>query len=730
MIKIEGAVESVIFYNSDNGYAVCDVSCIGDLVTMTGIMPNIAEGENIIASGSWTTHPEYGEQFKVEYIERVMPTTEIEIEKYLSSGIIPFVGKTTAKRIVECFGADALDIIENEPERLREIKGLTQNKIDAIYKAFVEQIGIRQIVMYFQQFNLSPSSAVNAYKAFGTGAITIIQNNPYVLSDQVDGISFEKSDEIAKSLGFAQNSYVRIASGIKAIMKNISYLNGHTFLPKPMVVARAMSVLDVEMGPVEDALSRLLLDKELVAEDHGDFEAIYLRLFYDAERFVAEKLINMSGLIFDIDIDYIDRLIASVEQQDKIELTENQRDAVRCVFQTAALVITGGPGTGKTTIINTIIKAMEIEHNKVMLAAPTGRAAKRMSEVCDFEAKTIHRLLEITPGTDEIGNCFAKNSDNPLDCDVLIIDEMSMVDILLMKSLLDAVSPGTRLIMVGDSDQLPSVGAGNVLKDIIDSDTIECIKLTEIFRQAEESMIVVNAHRVNNGEEPHLNDADNDFFFIHRDDPAQLPNTIADLCIRRLPEYYGFDSISQIQVLTPTRKSVFGVNSLNTVLQKCLNPPSPDKAEHITRRCVFRVGDKVMQVKNNYQLEWKRGSEKGLGVFNGDVGFVTDINNKAGKLTVLYDDKYVDYDFLLLDEVELAYAVTVHKSQGSEFDAVIMPMFATHRLLMTRNLFYTAITRAKSLVVLVGQEQVMSAYVKNDNVQRRFSGLKDKLKIY
>lgn len=730
MIKLEGTVETVIFYNSANGYAVCDVSCIGELVTMTGIMPNIAEGENIIASGSWTTHVEYGDQFKVEYIERVMPTTEAEIEKYLASGIIPYVGKATAKKIVEKFGDAALDVIENNHEKLLEIKGLTRQKVDAIYKAFVEQIGVRQIVMYLQQFGLSPSSAVKVYKVFGTGAIPIIQNNPYVLTDQIDGITFDKADEIAMSLGFEKKSFVRLSSGIKALMKHISFLNGHTFLPRYAVIAQAVEALNVEQGPVEDALSELILNGELISENHGDFDDIYLKMFYDAERFVAHRLIHMSGIVFDTDIERIDRLIDKAQMRDNIELTENQRDAVRAVFESAVLVITGGPGTGKTTIINTIINAMEIERNKVMLAAPTGRAAKRMTEVCKCEAKTIHRLLEITPGIDEVGNCFARNAENPLDCDVLIVDEMSMVDILLMKSLLEALSSGTRLIMVGDSDQLPSVGAGNVLKDIIDSDSIQCIKLTEIFRQAEESMIVVNAHRINNGQEPLLNDADNDFFFIHRDDPAQLPNTIADLCVRRLPEYYGFNSISQIQVLTPTRKSLFGVNSLNVILQNCLNPPSPDKPEHTTRRCVFRLGDKVMQIKNNYQLEWQRGNEKGVGVFNGDVGFIVDINKRDQKLTVQYDDKYVVYDFLLLDEIEPAYAITVHKSQGSEFDVVVMPMFPTHRLLMTRNLFYTAITRAKSLVVLVGQENAMASYISNNNVQRRFSGLKDKLTIF
>lgn len=584
--------------------------------------------------------------------------------------------------------------------------------------------------MFFQKYNVSPSSAVKVFKIFGTGTIPLVQNNPYILADQIDGITFDKADEIAMSLGFETKSYVRIASGIKSIIKRISFLNGHTYLPRPTIIAQAVSMLEVEQGPVEDAISQLLLSGELISENQGDYDAIYLKLFYDAEREVAEKLIRMSGVTFDIDISQIDNLIDKVESEDRIELSENQREAVRRAFQTAALVITGGPGTGKTTIINTIINAMKIEHNKVMLAAPTGRAAKRMSEVCGFEAKTIHRLLEITPGVDEVGSCFARNSENPLDCDVLIIDEMSMVDIILMKHLTDALSSRTRLIMVGDSDQLPSVGAGNVLKDIIDSDSIECIKLTEIFRQAKESMIVVNAHRVNNGEEPLLNDNDNDFFFVHRDDPMQLPNTIADLCVRRLPRYYGLDGITQIQVLTPTRKSLIGVQNLNTILQSCLNPPSPDKKEYITRRCIFRVGDKVMQIKNNYQLEWKRDAEKGLGVFNGDVGFIIDIDSRAQKMTIQFDDKIVVYDFLLLDEIELAYAITVHKSQGSEFDAVVMPMFETHRLLMTRNLFYTAITRAKSLVVLVGQEGVMAQYVNNDNVQRRFSGLKDKLKIF
>lgn len=730
MIKIEGVVESVIFYNAENSYTVCDVSCGGELITMVGIMPNIASGEKIIGHGSWTIHSEYGDQFKIDYVERLMPTDEAEIEKYLASGILPYIGKSTARNIVKVFGAESLEVIENEHQRLLQIKGLSQQKVDAIYKTYVEQIGTRELVIFLRRFGVSSSSAVKAYRQLGSGALTFIKNNPYILIDILDGISFEKVDEIAMSLGFELKSHVRLSSGIKAVLKQLTFMGGHTFIPRFMLIARAKAALDVDELDIEDVLSQLLLDKELIAESHGDFDAIYLKSYYDAECEVAEKLRIMSGTVFDVNCDDVERLIDRAQLMSDIELSESQRAAVEAIFETAALVITGGPGTGKTTIINIIINAMLLEGNKVMLAAPTGRAAKRMSEVCNFEAKTIHRLLEITPGSNEVGSSFARNAENPLDCDILIIDEMSMVDIMLMKNLLEALSSGTRLIMVGDSDQLPSVGAGNVLRDIINSDSIQCIKLTEIFRQARESMIVVNAHRVNNGEMPMFNDADNDFFLIHRDDPEQLPNTVADLCVRRLPEYYGFDGISQIQVLTPTKKSVIGVGSLNTTLQRCLNPASPSKAEYVTRRCVFRVGDKVMQVKNNYQLEWKREDEKGVGVFNGDVGFITEINHRSQYLTVVYDDKTVKYDFLLLDEIELAYAVTVHKSQGSEFEAVILPVFPTHRLLMTRNLFYTAITRARSLVVLVGREDVIAAYVNNDNVQRRFSSLKDRLTVF
>lgn len=732
MIMIDGVVESIIYENTENGYTVCDVSSAGQLITMTGYMPNLSEGERINAHGEWVMHMEYGDQFKVEYYERKMPSTESEIEKYLASGLLPGIGKATAKKIVQNFGADALEVIEKTPDLLLQIQGLTKKKVDEIYKKYTELVGIREVVIFFQRFGISPSSAVRAYKVFGEKTINVISENPYLMADKVDGITFNTADDIAEVLGFAKNSYERISCGIKFLLRQIGYLNGHTFLPRSTITSHAASKLDIDAGNVENAISEMLLREELFQINMGEYDAIYLDEYYYAEKRVAARLIEMSELVYDIDTDRINRLIEEIEQKNNIMLAEEQVEAVRCVFQNSAMVITGGPGTGKTTIIRTIIDIMERSGKRVMLTAPTGRAAKRMTEVCKKEAKTIHRLLEITPGENEVGNKFARNENNKLDCDILIVDEMSMVDLLLMDSLLAALSRGARIVMVGDSDQLPSVGAGNVLKDIIDSDSLFCIKLTEIFRQARESMIVVNAHRINHGEMPHLNDADNDFFFVTRDDPMSIPETIADLCARRLPSKYGFNGISQIQVLTPTRKSLIGVHNLNAILQDKLNPPSPEKPEYSTNKCTFRLGDKVMQIKNNYQLEWEKidGVESGLGVFNGDVGFISDINKSGQKLTVIFDDKAVEYDFMLLDELELAYAATVHKSQGSEFDAVIIPMCETHRLLMTRNLLYTAITRAKKLVVLVGQEEIIRTYINNDNIQKRFSGLKNKMQIF
>ncbi len=732
LLKIEGIVEHVIYENHENGYTVCDISSGGQLITLTGYMPNLTEGESITVHGEWVTHVEYGDQFRVECYEHNLPSTETEIEKYLASGLLPGIGKATARRIVEMFGAEALEVIEHEPDRLLAISGLTKKKVDAIYKKFVELIGVREVVMFFQQFGISPGAAFKAFQQFGSSTVNLVKENPFILAERVDGITFQTADNIATEMGLDRNSYHRVSAGISCLMKQIGYLNGHTFLPRSTVVSQTCQFLEIERGVAEETVAEMLLKEDLVLVNQGEYDALYLRLYYDAEKRVAERILQMSQLVFDVNTQEINELIEEVESETGIQLAEAQLEAVRSIFENSAVVITGGPGTGKTTIIKTMIELMERSGKRVALAAPTGRAAKRITELCGVEAKTIHRLLEITPGVNEVGMQFARNQQNTLDCDLLIVDEMSMVDILLMDSLLSAIPRGAKLVMVGDSDQLPSVGAGNVLKDIIDSEVLTCIRLTEIFRQARESMIVMNAHRINRGEMPMLNDWDNDFFLVTRDDPMSLPETIADLCARRLPKAYGLSNLSQIQVLTPTRKSIIGVTYLNTVLQEALNPPSLDKPEKISGHNTFRLGDKVMQIKNNYQMEWERvdGSEKGLGVFNGDVGFITDINNRSQKITVVFDDRMVQYDFMLLDELELAYAITVHKSQGSEFDVVVMPMFETHRVLMTRNLLYTAITRAKSLVVLVGQEEYVRLFVENDNTQKRFSGLKNKLEIF
>lgn len=731
LLRLSGTVEDIIFSNPSNGYSVCDLAVGGELITVTGFLPDIAEGDSISAFGGYVSHPEYGEQFKAEYYEKNLPSTESEIENYLASGMLPSIGKSTARAIVEKFGKSALSVIENDPQRLLEIKGLSQKKIDVIHKKFLEQLGVREAVMFFQSHGVSASVAARVFRVFGSESVHVAQNFPYQLIDTVDGFSFETADKIAHGLNFDKDDPKRIRAGIKYTLRREANAGGHTYLPRFTLVRRAQRLLECDAAAAEDAISELLTDGDIVLENMGEYDAIYPEEYYNAERDVAKRLKELSSIYFEINQAETDELIADVEEEGNITLTDSQRLAVKKVLENSALVITGGPGTGKTTIVNTIIRVMERLGKEVALAAPTGRAAKRMTEVCNIEAKTIHRLLEITAIDDGSRyQQFTRNERNPLKADVIIIDEMSMVDTCLMSGLLKAVPVGARLVMVGDADQIPSVGAGNVLRDIIDSELLECIRLTEIFRQAQESMIVVNSHKINNGEYPTLNERDNDFFFVRRNDAQSLCETITDLCVNRLPRAYGIDSLSQIQVLTPARKTDIGATNLNRLLQNSLNPPSAEKTEKETRGRIYRLGDKVMQNRNNYQLEWRKSDgESGTGVFNGDSGFITDIDHRNQTVTVMFDDKEVKYDFLQLDDLELAYAITVHKSQGSEFDAVVMPIFETHRLLMTRNLLYTAVTRAKSLVVLVGREDILHLFVDNNNIQNRFSGLKKRLRI-
>ncbi|MBQ9757177.1 MAG: ATP-dependent RecD-like DNA helicase [Clostridia bacterium] len=729
MERFEGMVEGIIYENQSNGYTVCDASSGGHLYTLTGYMPGLSEGEKIIAMGEWKNHPEYGQQFSVSSFERIMPKTENEIELYLGSGILPHVGRSTARKIVELFGSDALQVIEEEPQRLTEIKGISKAKADEIHKRYVEQIGIKNIVVFFQKFGVSPSLAVKAYRTFGQGVVRVAEENPFALSG-IDGFTFKVCDRIREEMKLPPTFEPRICAGIVSTLLNAAYLSGHTYLPKGQLVAQTKAVLEIDAMGVEDAISKLSLDGTLKTISYEEFDAVYLDMFYDAEKGVAKRLRDMSSLIFDIDSREMEEAVEKAESELQMVLAPEQKDAVFAAFENSAMVITGGPGTGKTTIINAIINIMKSQGKKVVLAAPTGRAAKRMSEVSGMEAKTIHRLLENLPS--EGGRvCFARNEKNKLDCDAVIVDEMSMVDILLMHSLLLALPVGARLIMVGDCDQLPAVGAGNVLRDIIDSECLACVKLTEIFRQAKKSMIIVNAHRINSGQMPYTNNPEDDFFLVKCSDAESVGEIIADLCERRIPNTYGVDKVLDIQVLTPTRKTAIGVQSLNEILQRRLNPKNGRISEKTVGGCTFRIGDKVMQNKNNYNLQWTRLSdgEKGEGIFNGDVGFVSDINVPKQTMSVVFDDKKVVYDFLDLTEIELAYALTVHKSQGSEFDVVIMPIFDTHRLLTTRNLLYTAVTRAKKLVVLVGKEETLSQFVNNDNVQMRYSGLREKLII-
>lgn len=729
--KLSGIVEEIIFKNAQNGYTILVLSTDKYIYTLSGTMPDISEGLRIVAYGKFKMHPEYGDQFVVDYYEVTMPSEEKEIENYLSSGILPYVGRATARKIVELFGTKSLEIIENTPEMLTEIRGISKRKADEISKKYLEQIGIKETIMFFQKFDVSPSMAAKAYKALGANTSYLVSNNPYILAD-INGFTFQLADEIAIKLNYPKNSGNRIKSYLKYTLMNAAYSSGHTFLPQPMLIANAKANLELSETDILDALSDLLLEGSLVKDKLDEFDAIYHTTLFEAELKVSDILKELSSVYFSEKDFETEKVINQVEEECGITLDEVQKKAVLSTFTNSVMVITGGPGTGKTTIISTIIRAMEKMNMRVKLTAPTGRAAKRISEVTGKEAKTIHRLLECSSDSEGGVNVFLKNENNKLECDVLIIDETSMVDILLMKSLLSALPKGVRLILVGDSDQLPSVGAGNVLRDIINSDIVLTIKLTKIFRQARESMIVVNAHRINNGDLPYLNDYDNDFFLVGRSGEEKILNTVCDLAAARLPLAYGFDPSRDIQVLSVTKKGDLGTYSLNNYLQARLNPQAPEKAEKLSPSSLLRLGDKVMQIKNNYNMPWTKPDtgEKGTGVFNGDIGYITNIDLRNKNLTVLFDDKVVTYDFLMLDELELAYAMTVHKSQGSEFEAVILPIFDTHQVLMNRNILYTAVTRAKKLVVLVGTEDTLHSFISNNSTVSRYSGLKDRLYIY
>lgn len=732
-IKINGIVEEIIYSNDDNGYTVCAIDSESEgMFTAVGYMPLLTEGESVSLSGVWTTHASYGEQFKVMYYEKVLPSDKQTILTYLSSGVIPGIRETMAKKLIEKFGTDVLNIMLTEPKRLAEIKGISEKKAVKIGHDFAEIQCMQNLIMFLQKYNVSPNMAAKVYKIFGSKAVEKIEENPYILAESVDGISFKTSDNIAFVRGMPKNSPERIRAGIKYLLTNAAYMSGHTYMPRSVLIEHCAYKLGVTEDEVANGLSELILSKDLFFDTIENEEVCYLSSFYFDELLLARKLVDMSQAVpmYTMSVEKADGIIKDIAAKSGISLAHEQRDAVLSALEYGVMVLTGGPGTGKTTTINTIIKVMEDLNLDIALAAPTGRAAKRMSEVTGLEAKTIHRLLKMTASDGENRQDFEHNETNPLDADVIIVDEMSMVDINLMCSLIKAVKPSSRLILSGDADQLPSVGAGNVLRDIISSGIVPVIRLGRIFRQAEESLIVVNAHKINNGEYPTLTKRDNNFFFLARHNAVNIVQTVMELCKTRLPKSYDIDPIADLQVLSPMKKGGAGVINLNKELQQCINPPLPSKQEYQYGQIIFREGDKVMQTRNDYDLTWEKSgsNEAGAGVFNGDMGIIREIDVKSKYMTVLFDDdRIVDYEFTRLDELDLSYAITVHKSQGSEFPIVILPVFHCAPMLMCRNLFYTAVTRAKDMVILVGDESAVRHMVDNNTERERYSGLAERL---
>lgn len=733
MAEVIGIVEDIIFRNEENGFSVIDVREEGTnhLITAVGNFPFISQGERVRLEGEWTTHPDYGQQLKMLTYSSAAPSTIVGLESYLASGLIKGVGSSTARKLVHHFGLDVLDIIQFNPQRLIEVDGIGQSRADMIASSFSEQKEIREVMIFLQSYEITTAYALKIYKEYGGNTINVVRENPYRLAEDIIGIGFKIADRIARSLGVDPNSPYRAAAGIRYVLSNAAS-EGHTFLPKEELLSIASKLLAVEDSLLDNALINLALSHSLVMEQTEVSTAVYLAGLYQAEAGTARMLRDLAADNTIKQFKKIEDKIKRFEEENDICLAEQQREAVCRAMQHGVIIITGGPGTGKTTTINCIIELLVQEGLKVELAAPTGRAAKRMTETTGRDAKTIHRLLEYGFGENP-GEGFQRDEDNPIKADAVIIDEMSMVDILLVSHLLKAIVSGTRLIMVGDVDQLPSVGPGNVLRDIIQSNVIPVIQLTEIFRQAQESMIIVNAHRINHGENPFLNVKDQDFFFDKRETVDDILKTLVDLIARRLPGFGEYRSLQDIQILSPMRKGMIGVNNLNVELQKVLNPPAFNKKEKAAGEIVYRQGDKVMQIKNNYKLQWNKPGEdgqsyEGEGVFNGDMGFIQDIDKEEQTLTVLFDDdKTVVYEFSQLDELELSYAITIHKSQGNEFPVVIIPLISGPPMLMTRNLLYTGVTRAKEMVVLVGREKMIQRMVQNNHIAKRHSGLDSRL---
>jgi exodeoxyribonuclease V alpha subunit len=723
LLELSGWVDHVVYHNDKNQYTVLMLHTEEGEVTVVGAFPYVSDGEELHIFGTWESHPSFGDQFKAQTFERARPATTAAMLKYLSSGAVKGVGKAMAQRIVQEFGESALEVMENDPIRLAQIKGITLEKAKEISEELKRVHGIRELMMFLGAYGVRPEQTVLVWKQYGDGAIACVQEDPYCLCGEGIDISFTIADTIAESMEKPRDDMGRVQAGILYVLRH-NLNNGHVCLPLDKVQLAAAQVLGVDPETVQDGIYTLCQSFALVCEEFGGREFLFLQKQHSTEAYIAARMKTMLGMPPHA-IAGAEEKIAAIESQRSIQYAEKQREAIRAALEQGILILTGGPGTGKTTTLNAIIHLLKDAGEKVFLAAPTGRAAKRMSEVTGEEAKTIHRMLQVD--WDEQDNpVFTRNERNPLECDCLVIDELSMVDSYLFESVLRALPFSCRLVLVGDADQLPSVGPGNVLGDLMASGLFPTVQLKEIFRQSQESLIVMSAHRIVEGKLPDLRRHDNDFFFLPQTDPEQAAQLIVSLCATRLPRSYGYSSVSDIQVLCPGRKGELGTMELNQLLREAINPPDRGKREAKVGGTLFREGDKVMQIRNDYNLSWTREDDiPGEGVFNGDMGVITEIDRAARVIHVHIDDKDVLYEFdTAANELELAYAVTVHKSQGNEFPAVVIPVLKPPKQLCYRNLLYTGVTRAKQLLILVGQRAVIDAMIENDRKTRRYTGLK------
>ncbi len=723
LIKLSGSIEHVIYSNEENGYAICDLGTDTDeLITITGTLPYIGEGDIVTVYGKWVHNPKYGRQFKVEQSEKQLPADRASILRYLSAGSIKGIGPKTAQRIVDEFGDETFDVIENHPEWLAQIPGITSKRAHAISEEFKDKAGIRSAMIFFRE-HFGAAMTVRIYKKWGGSAVDIAKNNPYMLCEEIEGIGFERADRLALKLGVETDSPARLSGGVQYMLSTNAMQNGHVCLPREKLVAGAAKLLEAREEQIEAAVSDLLAAQKIRSVSFDGVRYLYDKSFYENEKYIARKLLLLDKLCPVMDTANIDSFIKREERESGIAYANLQRQAIFDALENGVMLLTGGPGTGKTTVVRALLHIFSSMDLKIALCAPTGRAAKRLSESTSCEAKTIHRLLEYS-GEEGKGLRFHRDETNLLEEHAIIVDEASMVDNQLMAALLKAIKPGARIVIIGDADQLPSVGAGNVLRDLLESGRFATVRLNEIFRQAQESLIVTNAHSINHGEMPRLDIKNNDFFFLPRESDEEIAATVAQLCATRLPRTYGEMAVTGTQVISPSRKGETGTEHLNVILQEALNPPTRGQKEHKFREIVFREGDRVMQTHNNYDIAWERDDGTvGNGVFNGDIGTILRIDPANECMQIRFDDRMVDYEFSMSEELEPAYAITVHKSQGSEYPIVIVPMGSSPSMLLSRNLFYTAVTRAQSMVILVGRERVIRTMVENNRQSMRYTGL-------